>query len=44
MVDGPGLRFAVFCQGCPHGCAGCHNQEHTILTKGDCHISTSSRR
>ena len=27
IVDGPGLRFAVFCQGCPHGCKECHNQE-----------------
>jgi anaerobic ribonucleoside-triphosphate reductase activating protein len=25
IVDGPGLRFTVFTQGCPHGCDGCQN-------------------
>jgi anaerobic ribonucleoside-triphosphate reductase activating protein len=25
VVDGPGLRFVVFAQGCPRSCEGCHN-------------------
>lgn len=27
VVDGPGLRFAVFTQGCSHHCPGCQNPE-----------------
>ena len=35
IVDGPGLRFTVFAQGCNMKCEGCHNPHTWDYTKGE---------
>lgn len=34
IVDGPGIRFVVFTQGCKHNCKGCQNPETHSFSGG----------
>lgn len=34
LVNGPGIRYVVFFQGCPHHCRGCQNPETHDISGG----------
>lgn len=34
LVNGPGIRYVIFFQGCPHHCRGCQNPETHDISGG----------
>ncbi len=43
VSNGPGIRTAVYVQGCPHHCKGCFNPETWSFTKGGRHLTMEDR-
>ena len=41
IVDGEGVRYVIFTQGCPHHCPGCHNPQ-THASDGGKEISVQT--
>ena len=35
VVNGEGIRYSIFTQGCPHKCSGCHSPHTWDIKKGE---------